>query len=47
MRYLLFSDNDIDAKDPATSPLINPSPDPISSAFTLPCTDDPKLHRST
>ena len=45
LRFLLFSDKDI----AATSPLINPNtnPHPISSALTLPCTDDPKLRRST
>ena len=49
LRYLLFSDKDTVAKDSATSPLINPNPNPnpTSSAFTLPCTDDAKLRRST
>ena len=55
LRYLLFSDKDSAATDSATSPLINlipkpnpnPNPNPISSAFTLPCTDDAKLRRST
>ena len=51
LRYLLFSDNDSAAKDSATSPLINanliPNPHLTSSAFTLPCTDDAKLCRST
>ena len=42
LRYLLFSDKDTAAEDSATSPLINPNPNPnpISSALTLPCTDD-------
>ena len=49
LRYLLFSDTDTAAKDSATSPLINPNhnPNPTSSAFTLRCTDDAKLHRSS
>ena len=51
LRYLLFSDKDTAAKDSATSPLINPhanpNPNPTSSAFTLPCTDDARLRRST
>ena len=51
LRYLLFSDKDAAAKDSATSPLINPrpnlNPNPTSSAFTLPCTDDARLRRST
>ena len=49
LRYLLFSDKGIAAKDSATSPLINPNPNPNSpsSAFTLPCTDDAQLHCST
>ena len=51
LRYLLFSDKDTAAKDSATSSLINlnlnPNPNPTSSAFTLPCTDDAKLPRST
>ena len=52
-RYLLFSDKDPAAKDSATSPISNPTPHPTpnpnltSSAFTLPCTDDAQLHRST
>ena len=49
LRYLLFSDKDTAAKDSATSPIINPNPtpNPTSSAFTLPHTDDAQLHRST
>ena len=49
LRYLLFSDQGTAAQDPATSPIINPNPkpNPTSSAFTLPCTDDAKLCRST
>ena len=49
LRYLLFSDKTTAAKDSATSPLINPNfnPNPTSSAFTLPCTDDAQLHCST
>ena len=51
LRYLLFSDKDTAAEDSATSSLINlnlnPNPNPTSSAFTLPCTDDAKLRRST
>ena len=59
LRYLLFSpvetiSNRIFAlKNSATSPLLNPSsnpnpnPNPTSSAFPLPCTDAPKLRRST
>ena len=51
LRYFLFSDKDFAVKDSATSPLINPNPNPnpnrILSAFPLPCTDDPKLRRST
>ena len=49
LRFLLFSDKDTAAKNSATSPLINPNPNPnpTSSAFTLPCTDDAKLCRST
>ena len=53
LRYLLFSDKDPATKDSATSPIINPTPQSTpnpnltSSAFTLPCTDDAQLHRST
>ena len=47
LRYLLLSDKDIAAKHPATSRPINPNPQPTSSVFPLPCTDDPKLRRST
>ena len=51
LRYLLFSNKDIAVKDSATSPLINPipklNPNLTSFAFPLPCTDDPKLRRST
>ena len=51
LRYLLFSDKDTAAKDSAPSPLFNPNPNaypnPTSSAFTLPCTDDEKFRRST
>ena len=51
LRYLLFSDTDTEAPDPATSPLNNPNPipntHPTSSALTLPCTDDAKHRRST
>ena len=53
LRYLLVSDKDSAAKDSAPSPIINPNsnptpnPKPTSSAFTLPCTDDAQLHRST
>ena len=49
LRYLLFSDKATAAKNSATSLLINPSPNPnpTSSAFTLPCTDDAQLHCST
>ena len=49
LRYLLSSDKATAAKDSATSPLINPNPDPnpTSSAFTLPCTDDAQLRCST
>ena len=49
LRYLLFSDKDTAAKDSTANPLINPNPNPqpTSSAFTLPCTDDAKLRRST
>ena len=53
LRYLLFSDKDTAAKESATRPMINPNPNltpnpnPTSSAFTLPCTDDAQLHRST
>ena len=55
LRYLLFSDKDIAVKNSTTTPLINPNPNPspnpnpnpTSSAFPLPCTDDPKLRRST
>ena len=51
LRYLLFSDKDTAAKDSATGPIINPNTNPnpnsTSSAFTLPCTDDAQLHRST
>ena len=40
LRYLLFSDKDTAAQDPATSPLINPNPipniNPTSSALTHP-----------
>ena len=45
LRYLLFSKKDTADKDSATSPIINPNP--TSSAFTPPCTDDAQLHRST
>ena len=46
---MLFSDKATAAKDSATSPLINPNtnPNPTSSAFILPCTDDAQLHCST
>ena len=51
LRYLPFFDKDTAAKDSATSPLINPNlntkPNPTSSAFTLPCTDDSNVRRST
>ena len=53
LRYLLFSDKDTATKESATRPIINPNPNltlnpnPTSSAFTLPCTDDAQLHRST
>ena len=51
LRNLLSSDKDTAAKDSATSPIINPNltpnPNTTSSAFTLPCTDDAQLHRST
>ena len=47
LRYLLFSDKDTAATDFAPSPLINPNPNPTSSASTLPCTDDARLRRST
>ena len=49
LRYLLFSDKATAAKESATSPLINPyaNPNPPSSAFTLPCTDDAQIHCST
>ena len=55
LRYLHFSpvetifNKDISVKNSATSPLINPNPNPhpTSSAFPLPCTDDPKFRRST
>ena len=43
--FLLVSDKDTAAKDSATSPIINPNP--TSSAFPLPCTDDAQLHCST
>ena len=50
LRYLLFSDKATATQDAAISPLINPNPhlnpNPTSSAFILPCTDDAKLHRS-
>ena len=47
LRYSLFSDKDTAAEESATSPLINPNPNPNSPAFTLPCTDDAELRRST
>ena len=53
LRYLLFSDKDTAAKESATRPIIKPNPNltpnpnRTSSAFTLPCTDDEQLHRST
>ena len=47
LRYLLFFDEHTAAKDPATSPLINPNPNPTSSAFTFPCPDAAQLRRST
>ena len=53
LRYLLFSNKDTATKESVTRPIINPSPNltpnpnPTSSAFTLPCTDDVQLHRST
>ena len=49
LSYLLFSDKDTAAKDSANSPINNPNPNPnpTSSAFTLHCTDDAQLHRST
>ena len=49
LRYLLFSDKDIAVQNSATSPLPNPNPNPnpTSSAFQLPCTDEPRLRPST
>ena len=53
LRCLLSSDKYTAAKDSASSSIINPSPNPTpnpnpsSSAFTLTCTDDAQLHRST
>ena len=57
LRYMLFSpvetisNKDIAVKSSAPSPLNNPNPNPnpnpTSSAFPLPCTDDPKHHRFT
>ena len=57
LRYLLLcpvetiSNKDIAVKNTATSPIINLSPNPnpnsTSSAFPFPCTDEPKLRRST
>ena len=54
-RYLLFSPvetmsyKNIAVRNSATSPLLNPNlnPNPNSSAFPLPCTDEPKLRRFT
>ena len=56
LRYLLFSSvgttsiSDIAVKNSAASPLINsnpiPNPNRTSTAFPIPCTDDPKLRRS-
>ena len=47
LRYLLFSDEHTAAKDSTTNPLINPNPNPTSSAFTLPCPDTAQFRRST
>ena len=44
---MLFSDNDIAAKDSAVSPLITPNPNPTSTAPTLLCPDDANFRRST
>ena len=49
--YLLLSNKDIAVKNSTTSRLINPNlyptANPTSSAFLLPCNDDPKLRHST
>ena len=45
LRFLLFSDKGYCRYK--TSPLINSNPNPSSSAFLLPCPDDPKLRHST
>ena len=49
--FLLFSNKNIAVKHSATSHLLNPNPNPIpnptSSVLPLPCSDDPKLRRST
>ena len=51
LRYLFFSDQGSAAKVSATSSLINPhpnsNPNATSSGFTLTCTVDAKLRRST
>ena len=49
--YLLLSNKDIAVESSTTSPLLNPNPHPTpngtSSAFPFPCTEEPKLRRST
>ena len=49
LRYLLFSDKDIAAKESAIGPLINHNRNlnPTSSSFTLPCNDDAQLRLFT
>ena len=47
LRYLLFSDKDTSTKDSATSPLLNPNPNPTSSVSTLHCTHAPNFRCST
>ena len=47
LRYLLFSNKDMAGKNSATSPLLNPNPNPTSRAFPIPSIDEPQLPRST
>ena len=49
LRYLLFSNKDLAVKTSTTSPLLNlnTNPNRTSTAFPLPCADEPKFRRST
>ena len=47
LRYLLFSNKDIAVWSSATSPSLNPNPNPTSCAFPLPSIGEPDFRRST